>query len=73
MFRWFKAPSPPEVVTVYRDEVRDVVRLQPDEYLKLEQRLPNTHRADTPEGYAYRLGVQHALKLLREGWCVNDS
>lgn len=67
MFGWFKrAPLP--------TQKREVVRLTAEEYTKLEARLPNTHAPSTgtPEEYCYRLGVQHALRIIREGWVIDD-
>lgn len=55
-----------------RVEVRQAVRLTTEEYEKLEKILPNTSPPSTADEYAYRLGVQHALKVLREGFVLND-
>ena len=52
------------------DEVKEVVRLDPVQYNKLESLLPGpvVGRDTTELQVAYNLGVQAVLKLLREGY-----
>lgn len=52
------------------EEVKEVVRLDPVQYSKLEQQLPGpvVGKETTELQVAYSLGVQAVLKLLREGY-----
>lgn len=51
-----------------------VARLTPDQYKALESRLlpPVTTNEDTMLTAGVRLGIQQALKLLREGFVVGE-
>lgn len=50
----------------------EMARLTQDVYLKFEQQLgqPVVTQATTELQAGYMLGIQHALKLLREGFVV---
>ena len=52
------------------EEVKEVVRLDPVQYNRLEGLLPGpvVGRDTTELQVAYNLGVQAVLKLLREGY-----
>lgn len=67
LFRFGKSTAPTEVT------LREAVRLTDGEYNALRSKLPNTMAPSTVEEYAYRLGVQHTLSVLREGWVIDDS
>lgn len=56
------------LLTHRREVVVEKTVLSAEEYEALERSLPNTVQCDTPEAYAYRLGVQHVLQRLRTGW-----
>lgn len=60
-----------------RPLVREVARerhvLSQEQYKELERKLPGpglTH-GDSGEHYAFNLGVQHALRVLREGFVID--
>ena len=52
------------------EDVKEVVRLDPVQYSRLESLLPGpvVGRDTTELQVAYNLGVQAVLKLLREGY-----
>ena len=50
----------------------EIVRLNPDMYDKLEKSLPQPACSTdaTPQQVGYLLGIQHVLRVLRQGWIV---
>lgn len=49
-------------------------RLSTESYAKLESMLPRIYIDDKTTGLqtSFQLGVQHVLKLLREGWVTEQ-
>jgi ADP-heptose:LPS heptosyltransferase len=58
-------PKPP-VVT-------EITRLRPDVYAELEKKLPAPGAPKDDIHAAYMAGVQHVLRLLRDGYVVSEG
>jgi hypothetical protein len=55
-------------------EPKDVVRLEADQYKALVAKLPQiaVNNDTSPMQAGFQLGVQHVLKMLREGFTTGE-
>lgn len=62
----------PKQEIVYVEQTREVVRLTSEEYRKLEKSISKTaiDHGTTQLEAGFKLGVEHALRTIREGFTV---
>lgn len=70
MFEFLKSRKPVPDIPIFKVTYIDHHRLTVDQYKAFEKSLPGLGEPRTDLQAGYLLGIQHALKVLRDGWVI---